>query len=177
MAADTACRVLVAAASKHGATAQIAEHIGEILSRRGCDATVAAPANVTTVEGYDAIVLGSAVYAGHWLTDATHLADRIADARPRPTVWLFSSGPVGDPPKPQEEPVDVTAIVDNTGARAHRLFAGKIDKSKLGFAERAIMLAVRATYGDFRDFDAITALADEIADALLSGTSRGTSAP
>jgi hypothetical protein len=62
-------------------------------------------------------------------------------------------------------------------ARDHRLFAGRIDRSKLGFAERAIMLAVRAADGDFRDLDAISAWVNEITDALLSGTSRGTAAP
>lgn len=167
MTTNATCRVLVAAASKHGATAQIAEHIGDVLRRRGCDVTVADTADLDAVAGYDAVVLGSAVYAGHWLADATQVAHLIADSRPRPAVWLFSSGPVGDPPKPHEDPVDVAAIVDATTARDHRLFAGKIDRSQLGFAERAIMLAVRATEGDFRDFDAITTWVNGIAKELL----------
>jgi hypothetical protein len=36
-----------------------------------------------------------------------------------------------------------------TKARGHRLFAGKIDKSKLGFGERALMVALRVREGDF----------------------------
>jgi menaquinone-dependent protoporphyrinogen oxidase len=159
-------RVLVAAASKHGATAQIADRIGETLRGRGYDVRVADAGQVDTVDSYDAVVLGSAVYAGHWLDAAKAVADRIAAQRPRPAVWLFSSGPVGDPPKPDEDPVDVAAIADATAPREHRVFAGRIDKSTLGFAERAIMIAVRAAEGDFRDFDAIAAWADEIADTL-----------
>lgn len=166
-------RVLVAAASKHGATAQIAERISETLRDRGCDVTVADAGQVDTLDGYDAVVLGSAVYAGHWLEDAKALADRVAAQRPRPAVWLFSSGPVGDPRKPDEDPVDVAAIVDATAPREHRVFAGRIDKSKLGFGERAIMIAVRAPEGDFRDWDAIAAWADEIADALQGASAGG----
>lgn len=159
-------RVLVAAASKHGATREIAAHIGETLRGRGCDATVVDAGEIDSVDGYDAIVLGSAVYGGHWLADAKDLADRIATLRPRPPVWLFSSGPVGDPPKPDEDPVDVAAIVDATTPRGHRVFAGKITKSELGFAERAIMIAVRAPEGDFRQWDEISDWANGVADAL-----------
>jgi menaquinone-dependent protoporphyrinogen oxidase len=91
------------------------------------------------------------VYAGHWLKDAKHLAARIADASRRPPAWVFSSGPLGDPPKPDEEPVEVAGILELVAPVEHRVFAGKIDKSELGSGERAIMIAVRAPDGDFRD--------------------------
>jgi menaquinone-dependent protoporphyrinogen oxidase len=171
-----ATRVLVAAASRHGATAEIAERIGQTLRVRGCDVTIADAANVATLDGYRAVVLGSAVYAGHWLDDAKALADRVAAQRPRPAVWLFSSGPVGDPPKPDEDPVDVAAITEATAPEDHRVFAGRIDKGKLRFAERAIMIAVRAPEGDFRDWDAIDRWAGAIADALDAARGRTTPA-
>lgn len=79
---------------------------------------------------------------------------------------MFSSGPLGDPPKPDEEPVDVGGILELVAPVEHRVFAGKIDKSELGFGERAIMIAVRTPDGDFRDWDEIAAWADGIADAL-----------
>ena len=158
--------VLVSAASKHGATAEVGDHIGEALRRRGFNVTVAEPDDAKPDAGYDGIVLGSGVYAGHWLKDAKHLAARIADASSRPLVWVFSSGPLGDPPKPDEEPVDVAGIVDLVAPVEHRVFAGKIDKSELSFGERAIMIAVRAPDGDFRDWDEISAWADGIADML-----------
>ncbi|MEV7629521.1 hypothetical protein [Actinoplanes sp. NPDC089786] len=47
-----------------------------------------------------------AVYLGRWLDDARKLAERIAAQPPRP-VWLFSGGPIGDPPKPAEEPAEI----------------------------------------------------------------------
>lgn len=159
-------RVLVSAASKHGATAGIADHIGETLRHRGTDVTVAEPDDARPDGGYDGIVLGSGVYAGHWLKDARNLAARIAATSARPPVWVFSSGPLGDPPKPDEEPVDVAGIVELLAPVEHRIFAGKIDKDDLGFGERAIMIAVRAPDGDFRDWDEITAWADGIADML-----------
>lgn len=160
--------VLVTAGSKHGATAEIANSIGETLERRGLDVTISEPADARPDAGYDGIVLGSGVYAGHWLKDAKNLAARIADTSTRPPVWAFSSGPLGDPPKPDEEPVDVAGIVELVAPVEHRIFAGRIDKGALSFGERAIMIAVRAPDGDFRDWDEITAWADGIATALAT---------
>lgn len=159
-------RVLVSAASKHGATAEIGNHLGARLRERGLEVTVATPKAARPGDGYDGIVLGSGVYAGHWLKDAKELAERIASGDPIPPTWLFSSGPLGDPPKPDEDPVDVAKIVEMLPPVEHRLFSGKIDKSQLGFGEKAIMIAVRAPDGDYRDWDEIATWADEIADVL-----------
>jgi menaquinone-dependent protoporphyrinogen oxidase len=158
--------VLVSAASKHGATAEIAEAIGRVLAERGLAVDVRPAANVTMVDGYDAVVLGSAVYVGRWLEAARKLVEAEAAILAARPVWLFSSGPVGDPPKPAEEPVDVAEFVRATGARDHQVFAGKIDKGRLGFGERAMVLALRAPVGDFRDWAAIETWAHGIADAL-----------
>jgi len=163
-------RVLVSAASKHGATKEIGDHLGKRLRDRGFKVTVLAPAAVRPDDGYDGIVLGSAVYAGHWLKDARATAERIAACDPVPPTWLFSSGPLGDPPKPEEEPVDVAAIVETLSPVEHRVFAGKIDKSRLGFGEKAIMIAVRAPEGDYRDWGEIATWADEIAHTIAGST-------
>ena len=63
-------RVLVAAATKHGATGEIAQAIADTLRDQGLDPAVLEPERVDTIDGYDAVVLGSAVYAGHWLKPA-----------------------------------------------------------------------------------------------------------
>jgi menaquinone-dependent protoporphyrinogen oxidase len=168
-------KVLVTAASKHGATAEIAEEIGKTLQetlgeRGGGDNVVdVRPAEqVISVDDYDAVVVGSAVYAGHWLEPARELVRHHADALAQKPTWLLSSGPVGDPPKPEEDPVDASGILEATRAREHRVFAGKLDKHTLGFGEKAIMLALRAPEGDFRDPDAIRAWAREIAAELAA---------
>lgn len=162
-------RTLVAVASKHGATADIAEAIAERLRDHGHEVTVSPADLVTGVDAFDAVVLGSAVYAGHWRGEATAMVDRfVAELASRP-VWLFSSGPVGDPPKPVEDPVEVADLAATTGAIEHRVFPGAIDRHALGFGERAIVRALKVPEGDFRDPDAVRAWTDEIAATL--GTS------
>jgi menaquinone-dependent protoporphyrinogen oxidase len=163
-------RVLVSAATKYGATGEIAQAIGAVLSERGLDTTVASPEQVQAIDDYDAVVLGSAVYAGHWLTPAREFVDRCRDALAARPVWLFSSGPIGDPPKPEEDPVDVAEILQATKAREHRLFAGKLVKKQLRFPDRAIAAALRVPEGDFRDWDEIKGWAAGIADAQRPGS-------
>jgi menaquinone-dependent protoporphyrinogen oxidase len=162
--------VLVTAATKYGATAEIAQVIGEVLGEHGLEATVVQPEQVEGVDGYDAVVVGSAVYAGHWLKPARELVERHADALAGRPVWLFSSGPVGDPPKPEEEPVDVADLLAVTGAREHCVFAGKLVRQQLSFPERAIVSALRVPEGDFRNWTEIRQWAAAIGTALATGS-------
>jgi menaquinone-dependent protoporphyrinogen oxidase len=87
--------VLVAYASRHGATQGIAERIAETLQNAGLDAEARPAAVVKNVDEYDAFVIGSAAYMFHWLKDAAQLVRRNRAALARKPVWLFSSGPVG----------------------------------------------------------------------------------
>ena len=159
--------VLVAAASKYGATAEIAEAIGRGLRETGVAADVRPVEQVGDLSGYTEVVLGSAVYVGRWLEPARRFVEEHADELAARPTWLFSSGPVGDPPKPEAgQAVQIEPLMAKTKARDHRLFAGKIDKSKLGFGERALLLALRAAEGDFRDWPEIAAWAKAIARAI-----------
>jgi menaquinone-dependent protoporphyrinogen oxidase len=164
-------RVLVITASKHGATAEIGRAIGDVLISEGLEVRVLPPEDVATVDGFDAVVLGSAVYAGHWMHSAIELAEEFEIELGRRPTWIFSSGPVGDPPKPDEDPVDVGRIRELTGAKDHIVFAGKLDKRQLGFGERAIVTAFRAPEGDFRDWDEVRAWAAGIAQQLKASVS------
>lgn len=159
-------RVLVAVASRHGSTAEIATKIGETLTSAGIDVDVRLPDEVASVLPYDGVVLGSGVYAGRWLASAKAFVDREADDLTSRPVWLFSSGPVGDPAKPAPDPVDVDAVRKRTNALDHRVFAGKLDRQILGFGERAIVLAVHAAEGDFRSWEAVSDWAAGIAREL-----------
>jgi menaquinone-dependent protoporphyrinogen oxidase len=158
--------VLITAASRHGSTWEIAEAIGETLTEAGITTTVIAPELVGEVADYDAVILGSAVYAGRWLDAARRLVDRAGPDLARRPVWLFSSGPIGDPPKPVGDPADAEPIIERTKAREHRVLAGRLVKSELNLAERAITAVVKAPEGDFRDWDEIRSWAAEIAAAL-----------
>ena len=160
-------RVLVVGASKYGSTREIADAIGGVLRDRGLDVDVLTIEEVDDVAAYGAVVLGSAVYAGRWLKTARELVDRLAPSLGDRRVWLFSSGPVGDPPKPEEDPVDVKELQERTQAVDHRVFAGKLVKKQLSFGEKAIAMALRAPDGDSRDWPAIRQWASEIADALI----------
>jgi menaquinone-dependent protoporphyrinogen oxidase len=158
--------VLVSAASRHGATLEIAQAIGEELNRCGLGAEVVPAESVDTLDRYDAVVLGSAVYFGHWLEPALELVKKHAAWLAGHPVWMFSSGPLGPPDNllPEGDPADVAALVEQTGALAHRVFAGKLDRSQLKLREKAIVSALHAPEGDFRDWSAVTAFATEIAE-------------
>jgi menaquinone-dependent protoporphyrinogen oxidase len=166
--------VLVAVASRHGSTREIAAVIGETLEKRGFDVVVSPVEEVDDVAGYDAIVLGSAVYVGRWLDPARRFVDEhAAELAARPT-WLFSSGPIGTPPKPEgEKAVDVRELQATTGAREHRIFAGKLDRSRLGLGERIVVRTVRAQEGDFREPEQVVAWASSIADELTGAPPAG----
>jgi menaquinone-dependent protoporphyrinogen oxidase len=159
-------RVLVTTASKHGSTEEIGRFIGEVLVEQGIEVGALPPEDVISLHRYDAVIMGSAVYAGHWMTSMKKMAHRLAPELLDRPVWLFSSGPIGDPPKPDEDPVDVAPLIEATGARGHAVFAGKLDKGVLGFAEKAIVAAFKVTDGDFRDWDEIRGWAIGIAEEL-----------
>ena len=159
-------KVLVAAASKHGSTMAMAAAIGDALRRPGIHVEVMPVDDVEGVDGYEGVVLGSAVYAGHWMKPAKEFVERFGEECAAIPVWLFSSGPLGDPPKPEEDPIDAGPMIEATGALAHRVFPGALFKDRLGFGERTLVKAVHAPYGDFRAWDDLRSWADEIAGAL-----------
>ena len=97
-------KVLVAYATRHGATAGIAERIAATLQAEGVEAEARPAASVKTLAAYDAFVVGSAAYMFHWLGDATKLVrSHRAELAVKPT-WLFSSGPLGTEPAQREGP-------------------------------------------------------------------------
>ena len=161
-------RVLVTSASRHGATHEIAEAIANGLARRGVEAEARPVEELTGVDGYDAYVIGSAVYIGRWLAPARDFVEAHADALTARPVWMFSSGPLGPPEalKPEGDPVDADDMIQAAGALEHRVFAGRLDKRLLGLGEKAVVVAVRAPEGDFRDWDAIDGFAGDIAQRL-----------
>lgn len=162
-------RLLVSAASKHGATRDLADAIAATLTAAGHQVESTPPQDVSDVEQYDGCVLGSGVYAGHWLAPARDLVRRSSTAFLGRPVWLFSSGPVGAPLRPEHDGVDVSKEMALTGARQHRLFAGRLDRDLLGFAERAVVRAMHVPTGDYRDWQEVGAWAEQIAEDVRPG--------
>ena len=161
-------KVLVCAATKYGATGEIANVVADVLAEKGLEVTMIPPEQADAIEQFDAVVLGSAVYMGQWMKPARELVDRSAAALAARPVWLFSSGPVGEPAKPAENPVDVSKIIQSTKARDHRVFTGRLVRKHLSFPDRAMASAIRAAEGDFRNWADIRAWAAGIASALQS---------
>jgi menaquinone-dependent protoporphyrinogen oxidase len=162
-------KIMVVAASKHGSTQEIAEAIGAELRQAGHQVAVYEAKDKPTVNGYEAAVIGSAVYAGSWLSEASNFVAENQVALQTIPIWLFTSGPLGEEnPQPVGDPTQLPELLAQTNARDHRIFVGKLDRDKLNLGEKLIVKVVKAPYGDFRDWQDIRAWAGEIGEALAN---------
>ena len=161
-------RVLVAYASKMGSNAEIADAIAAVLTEAGLEAEAVPARDVKGVEAYDAIVLGSALYAAHWRRDAHRFVARRRDALRDKPLWLWSSGPLDWTLAVKDQPpaANVLEIMGDVPFRRHRTFGGRLDPSLPGVDEQILKTH---PVGDFRDWKAIRTYAAEIAAALASG--------
>jgi menaquinone-dependent protoporphyrinogen oxidase len=157
-------KVLVVVASKHGSTREIAETIAQELQTELLQVELKAPEEVKDISGYDAVVLGSAIYAGSWLPEAKAFAATNQVALSKMPVWVFSSGPLGaETPQPPPDSHTLMEPLSNVSVRDHQVFVGKLDSKDLGLAEKLIVKAVHAPYGDFRNWEDIRGWARAIA--------------
>lgn len=164
-------QVLVAYATKYGATAEIGEKIGQVLSQAGLDTDVLPVARVSDLASYNAVVLGSALYIGRWCKEAAKFLNANKEMLTERLVWLFSSGPTGE-----GDPVELTkgwhfprglqAIAECIHPRDIAVFHGALNLEKLNFIEKWMIGKAKAPIGDFRDWDAITSWATVIANEL-----------
>jgi menaquinone-dependent protoporphyrinogen oxidase len=164
-------KVLIAFASKYGATAEIAEKIGAVLRRSGLQVDVIPVKNVHDLADYGAIILGSAVYIGQWRKEAVKFLKTNEKILSEKQVWLFSSGPTGegDPvellqgwrfPKGQQE------IADRIQPCDIAVFHGDVDPEKVNALHKWMIDKVDSPVGDYRDWEAITVWANSIAGTL-----------
>lgn len=170
--------VLVAYASKHGSTAEIADAIAESLRAANLSVDCVAAGDVTSLEPYGAVVLGSAVYMKRWRGDANHFLRKHGDELARRPFWVFSSGPVGEPkgdatPDEWTQPRKTMEKVEHLGARDHVVFGGRMPKEPHGPVQHAMVKGTPPEYRDMRDWDAIRAWAASIASELRAPVSPG----
>jgi menaquinone-dependent protoporphyrinogen oxidase len=162
-------RILVAYASKHGSTEEIARAIHERFLERGFESRCANVATPLDIDGADVVVLGSAIYYGHWMEEARGFAKAHHDELTTRPLFLFSSGPVtrdlADPDH-AAQPKDALELREELGAKDHVVFGGKLDLDQLGFGERMVVKFVGGKSGDARDFDVIAEWADAVANRV-----------
>ena len=166
-------RALVVFATKHGSTKGIAEVIGTTLGDRGFRTDVRPARDVRSIDAYDLVIVGSAVYMFRWQGDAVDFLKRFEHQLALGPTWLFSSGPTGGTPDAEAKlaevlatqpppPKNVAQLAERIGSRGHRTFGGRAGDDMGGIFERWV------PKGDWRDLDAVRAWANEIADAVGS---------
>lgn len=163
--------ILVAYATKHHSTEEIAEAITSHL-RQGGHRVECIDAGHASAEGYDAVVLGSAVYMGRWRREAKRFLKHERERLAAMPFWIFSSGPIGsgsdDPEKDAKwtEPESVIELAESLGVREHVVFGGRVPPDPGNFVERAMLRDTPADLQDLRDWDAIRTWTQSIATAL-----------
>lgn len=162
--------IIVGVASRHGSTRSIADRLGDRLTARGHSVELVdlTARHRTDVAGADAVVVGSAIYEKRWIKQARAFVLDNAVMLQHVPVWLFSSGPLapGEGPGVHERQID--ELVHAVDAVEHRVFTGRLDRDELSRVERWIVDVVQVRAGDFRDWSAIDAWADEISDHLAA---------
>ena len=169
-------RMLVAYASRHGATQGIAERVAEVLAAAGQSVEARAVEDVDDLADHDAFVIGSAVYMFHWLKPMCRFLRHNRKVLAERPVWLFSSGPLGTETTDAQgrDVLEVSAAKEAKEVeaaihpRGHRVFFGAYSTGKpIGLAERFVARIPAARdampEGDFRDWEAIEAWAGDIA--------------
>jgi menaquinone-dependent protoporphyrinogen oxidase len=166
-------RVLVAYATKHYSTGEIALAIAEELRKLPqLQVDLERVEDVRDIMPYEVVVLGSAVYMGQWRDEAADFLKKYAGELTRRTVWLFSSGPIGEgDPKTLMKgwtfPENLQPYADCIKPRDVALFHGKLERDWLNLFEKAAIKFVKAETGDSRDWDMIRNWAKGIAETLV----------
>jgi len=148
-------RVLITYGSKHGGTAGIAETITRAVEAAGGQAILAPAREIKHIHGFDAVIIGGALYSNRWHRDARSLVRKHAGTLRSVQTWLFSSGPLDDSASDGEIPPvrQVRALMAKISARGHATFGGRLEPDVGGFLA-ANMAKTQA--GDWRDNDQIT---------------------
>ena len=118
-------RVVVAYASKHGSTEGIASAIADRLNEMGTQAEAIRWARSPIWKMRRPSSWG-ARYAGSWMKEAVEFVHRLAEPLAERSVWLFSSGPLGEDVEDEEpQPRQLREIEGIVGPVEHRMFFGR----------------------------------------------------
>lgn len=158
-------RVLVTYGSTRGGTEGLAHMVADGLREKDCVVEVIPADKARSIDGYDAVVVGGALYAFRWHRAARRFVRRhTAELRKRP-VYFFSSGPLDDSAAKHDIPPvkGVVALMARVDARGHVTFGGRLSEHARGFPASAM---AKKTAGDWRDPAEVRAWAHSVASQL-----------
>ena len=124
-------RVLVTWGSTHEGIAGIAAHIAATLAKHGHQVTCLAARDGASPEGFEAAVIGSAIYANRWHHDARHFVEHNLRELRRIPTWLFSSGPLDEGADRSAPTQELRALLARTGAVEHVAFGDRPDPAHI----------------------------------------------
>ena len=159
-------KTLIAYASKCGSTGEVAEAIAKVLCDLGTDVDVRLAEEISSLDGYNRVIIGSAIRMGRWLPDAKNFVEaqqaRLAEL---PTmIFSVHLSNLGDDEAARAARAAYTAPVHELiMPQAEAFFAGKMDMARLDFLSRMIIKAMKSPEEDKRDWDAIHAWAQDVA--------------
>jgi menaquinone-dependent protoporphyrinogen oxidase len=163
--------VLVAYASRHGATEGIAARVAERLAAAGVAVDLRKVDAVGSLGGSDAVVFGVPVYDQSWPPEGDRFVEEHRDELAARPLWLFSVGTFGDT-KPliggltHKEPKRIGEFRAAIRPLEYRVFQGVIRKGQWPFWSRMLFHAFGGRLGDHRQWPVIDAWADRIAATL-----------
>ena len=168
--------ILVAYATVHGSTQEVAEVVAEGLRQGGCQVECWPAKEVQNLEAYDAVVLGTSIYMFHLHKDAKHFLARHRRELERRPVAIFALGPFHDEEKEWRQ---VRGQLAAELAKfpwlhpvAHEVFGGKFDPTKLRFPFKFLPALRKLPASDIRDWAAIRGWAAELLEKLPAAASR-----
>jgi menaquinone-dependent protoporphyrinogen oxidase len=156
---------LVTYATRAGSTAEVASVIGDVLGERGFSVDVKPIKEAPQVEGYGAILIGSAVQGGQWLPEAIQWIKTNQKALQNVPVALFTvhMNNTGDDEQSRK---NREAYLNAVRSLLHPVdvafFAGKMDAAQLSFLERFLVRIAKSPVGDLRDWERIRSWAQSV---------------
>lgn len=163
----TGKKLLVAYASKYGSTGGVADAIGQELCSKGATVDVLLMKNVVDLGSYQGVVVGSPIYMGEWLPEAVDVVKNNVEVLRRiPVAYFLVCMTLREPT--QENRAKALAYLDPVLKAIPEInpvgigaFAGALDYSNLSWPTKMIMKSKGEPQGDFRDWKAIRAWAEQ----------------
>ncbi len=154
--------VLVAFATRYGSTQEAAEAVADTLRRAGLRVDVQPMSEVKSLEPYDAIVMGAAIYNTKWHPDAHAFLSQYAESLRQRPVAIFSLGPTTRNPAAKRQSLGQLnkdlAKYPWLRPVALEMFVGRFDLSKLGLGSVGRLIPLP----DQRDPNAVRAWASAL---------------